>query len=146
VIVGLSEESEVGRVSFLRGRKAMDIIEEWQTQWKHTHFTAGKTVKNFTKLPVRLVGTKFQTDVWREIMHIARGKVASYSEVARRIKKPGAARAVGTACGSNILAYIVPCHRVVSANGIGGYGPGGLDTKRALLAAEGVTHYAIKGH
>lgn len=69
---------------------------------------------------------------------VAYGKVVSYQDLADRVKEPGAARAVGTAMGANPLPVVVPCHRVVaSGGGIGGFG-GGLDTKRALLALEGV--------
>ncbi len=59
-------------------------------------------------------------------------------EVAAVVGRPGAARAVGTACGRNCFPLIVPCHRVVGMNGIGGYGYGGLEIKRELLRREGV--------
>jgi methylated-DNA-[protein]-cysteine S-methyltransferase len=66
------------------------------------------------------------------------GTTISYAELARRVDKPGAARAVGQANGANPLAIILPCHRVVAADGgLGGYG-GGVDVKRALLRLEGV--------
>lgn len=139
VVVGLNEKGEVCRVSFLRKRKAAEIVEEWQARWQRTTFVAGGEVKDFMKLPVLLIGTEFQAHAWREMMRIPRGQVASYGEIAQRIGAPRASRAVGAACGINCLAYIVPCHRVVSSGGIGGYGPAGLGTKKELLKLEGIT-------
>ncbi|MEV5594338.1 methylated-DNA--[protein]-cysteine S-methyltransferase [Streptomyces sp. NPDC052496] len=70
--------------------------------------------------------------------HVAYGTVVGYQDLADRVGEPGAARAVGAAMGSNPLPVVVPCHRVVSSDGgIGGFG-GGLETKRQLLALEGV--------
>ena len=82
-------------------------------------------------------GTAFQQQVWNELKRIRAGTVLSYGEVARRIGRPQAARAVGAACGANPLAIIIPCHRVVgSGGGLGGFG-GGLGLKKQLLKAEG---------
>lgn len=83
-------------------------------------------------------GTEFQRVVWGEIAKIPWGEVRSYQEIAMAIGRPFAMRAVGTACGKNRNPVIIPCHRVVSAHGIGGYGYGGLDIKRELLRREGV--------
>lgn len=81
----------------------------------------------------------FRRAVWLACAEIPRGEVRTYGWIARRIGKPGAARAVGAALGANPFAPIVPCHRVVrSDGGLGGYsGRGGLATKRRLLAKEG---------
>ena len=85
-----------------------------------------------------LQGTPFQLMVWSALRKIPLGKVATYAEVARKIGKPRAARAVGQACGSNQVVLFVPCHRVVAAQGkLGGFG-GGLRLKEALLRHEGV--------
>lgn len=82
-------------------------------------------------------GTAFQQSVWRALLDIAQGETMSYSEVSRRIGKPAAVRAVGGAVGRNPVSIIVPCHRVMGANGsLTGYG-GGLDRKTALLRLEG---------
>ena len=87
-------------------------------------------------LPLDVRGTAFQLQVWRELVCIPRGETRSYQEVAEAVGKPRAARAVGNACGSNPVAIIVPCHRVVASDGgLGGYG-WGLDRKRLLLANE----------
>jgi O-6-methylguanine DNA methyltransferase len=81
-------------------------------------------------------GTPFQLAVWRELAAIAYGETRSYAEVARAIGKPRAVRAVGAANGANPLALVVPCHRVIAADGsLGGYG-GGLELKARLLAME----------
>jgi methylated-DNA-[protein]-cysteine S-methyltransferase len=74
------------------------------------------------------------------LRRIATGRTKSYSEVASVIGKPGAARAVGGACGANPIPVLVPCHRVLAANRrLGGFS-GGLDWKRKLLAREGVQY------
>ncbi len=83
-------------------------------------------------------GTAFQRAVWREVSTIPYGDTATYEQVARRIGRPGAARAVGQAVGCNPIPLLIPCHRVLASNGIGGFG-GGLPLKRALLKAEGVS-------
>ncbi|HEX7190985.1 MAG TPA: methylated-DNA--[protein]-cysteine S-methyltransferase [Thermoanaerobaculia bacterium] len=81
-------------------------------------------------------GTQFQLAVWNELQRIAYGRTISYSELARRIARPNAVRAVGAANGANPIPIIIPCHRVIGANGtLTGYG-GGLHIKRALLALE----------
>jgi len=83
-------------------------------------------------------GTAFQRRVWSAMLKIACGKTQSYGEIARHIGKPKAVRAVGGACGANPIPVLVPCHRVLAANGkIGGFS-GGLAWKRTLLAREGV--------
>lgn len=82
-------------------------------------------------------GTPFQREVWRALRGIAPGATTSYGEIARRIGRPAAVRAVGAAVGRNPLAIVVPCHRVVGSDGsLTGYA-GGLERKRALLALEG---------
>ena len=88
-------------------------------------------------VPMELDGTPFQREVWAELSRIPYGETISYGELARRVGRPSAPRAVGQANGRNPIPIIVPCHRVLASNGIGGYG-GGLKVKRALLAVEGV--------
>jgi methylated-DNA-[protein]-cysteine S-methyltransferase len=87
-------------------------------------------------LSLDLQGTPFQQQVWAALCEIPYGRTASYGEIARRIGKPNAFRAVGMANGRNPVGIIVPCHRVIGASGtLVGYG-GGLDRKRALLDLE----------
>jgi AraC family transcriptional regulator, regulatory protein of adaptative response / methylated-DNA-[protein]-cysteine methyltransferase len=87
-------------------------------------------------LPLDIRGTAFQRRVWEELCRIPAGRMASYGEVARRIGKPGSARAVARACASNPLALAVPCHRVVRSDGDPGGYRWGVERKRALLKRE----------
>ena len=86
-------------------------------------------------------GTAFQKKVWSEIDKIARGEVVTYSQIAKNIGHPKAARAVANACGANPNPIIVPCHRVIRSDGeLGGYsGPGGIRQKKELLENEGIS-------
>jgi methylated-DNA-[protein]-cysteine S-methyltransferase len=88
-------------------------------------------------LPVEPDGTEFQRRVWQALRTIPYGKTASYGEIAASLGlKPGASRAVGTANGANPIPIVVPCHRVIGADGsLTGYG-GGLDRKQMLLQLE----------
>ncbi len=99
-----------------------------------TGYFAGE-LREFTT-PVRTAGTDFQKRVWRELQRIPYGETISYLELARRVDRPKAFRAVAQANGANQLAVIIPCHRVINANGrIGGYG-GGVPRKEDLLRLE----------
>src|SRR3954470_21090114 len=87
-------------------------------------------------LPLAAEGTVFQTEVWKELCNIPYGQTISYAELARRIGRPTASRAVGHCNARNPISIIVPCHRVIGADSsLTGYA-GGLDRKRALLAHE----------
>ncbi len=82
-------------------------------------------------------GTAFQRQVWQALREIPRGQTRSYGQIARQIGRPDASRAVGAACGANPVPLLVPCHRVVAANGkLGGFS-GGAGWKPRLLHAEG---------
>jgi methylated-DNA-[protein]-cysteine S-methyltransferase len=88
------------------------------------------------KLPVKTGGTPFQREVWRALREIPCGRTVSYGELAKSIGRPAAVRAVGLANGSNPIGVVVPCHRVIGADGsLTGYG-GGLERKRWLLQHE----------
>jgi methylated-DNA-[protein]-cysteine S-methyltransferase len=87
-------------------------------------------------MPLSMAGGAFEQRVWDELLAIPYGETASYGEIAARVGNPAAARAVGLANGRNPIAVIVPCHRVIGADGsLTGYG-GGLERKRLLLDLE----------
>ena len=87
-------------------------------------------------LPLDIRGTAFQRSVWDQLRTIPRGETRSYTEIARRIGRPRAIRAVGTANGANPVAIVIPCHRALRASGhLGGY-RWGLERKRRLLELE----------
>jgi len=89
-------------------------------------------------LPLAPEGTPFQQAVWKELLRIPFGQTRSYGDVAKRLGRPTLTRAVGAANGANPIPIIIPCHRVIGADGsLTGYG-GGLEIKSKLLAHEGV--------
>jgi methylated-DNA-[protein]-cysteine S-methyltransferase len=96
------------------------------------------------RLPVETAGTPFQREVWRELRNIQCGTTISYAELAQRIGRPSAVRAVGLANGSNPVPIVVPCHRVIGSDGsLTGYG-GGIERKRWLLQHEKCTGLATQ--
>lgn len=100
-------------------------------------YLSGKPV-SFHKYKVHFSGTDFQKEVWHVLSKIPYGRTLTYKQVAEKIGKPWASRAVGGACGANELPIIVPCHRVIASSGsLGGFS-GGLKLKRFLLRLEGV--------
>jgi O-6-methylguanine DNA methyltransferase len=98
---------------------------------------AGRTARELPPLDLSS-GTEFQQRVWGALRRIASGRTLSYGEVAVKVGKPRATRAVGGACGANPIPVLVPCHRVLAAHqALGGFSSG-LDWKRKLLAREGI--------
>jgi O-6-methylguanine DNA methyltransferase len=139
---GLAELSfpKAGRASSLAAKK--EIVPARICAWHRAteaalkSILAGRMPKKFP--PLDPAGTDFQKAVWNALRKISPGKTSSYGEIARTIGKPKAVRAVGGACGANPVPVLIPCHRVLAADGkIGGFS-GGLAWKRALLAREGV--------
>ena len=134
-------------LSFTRGRQKATSLSKWtqndrdavlrETARQLDQYFAGK--RKLFELPLDPPGTQFQRRVWRKLVAIPYGKTLSYSELARRVGKPEAFRAVGAANGQNPISVIIPCHRVLGKNGdLTGYG-GGLPLKRRLLELEGCT-------
>lgn len=124
------------------GRKPMTIGREWQhdpgaladPRRQLEQYFAGERTSFDLQLIMR--GSPFQRRVWRALQDIPFGETISYGEIAGRIGEPSAPRAVGWANGSNPISVIVPCHRVIGANGsLTGYG-GGIERKRTLLDLE----------
>ena len=105
--------------------------------WVEGALQAIDTPQAAPELPIDVHGTAFQEAVWQELRKIPLGETRSYADIAKAVGDPNATRAVGTANGSNPIAVLVPCHRVIRSDGtLGGYA-GGLDRKKKLLAAEG---------
>lgn len=114
-----------------RDQKATPLLKEAKRQLD-AYFDG--TLEKFD-LPLKVEGTTFQKQVWREMLKIPAGRTRTYGDIAKRLS--ASAQSVGTACGRNRLPIIIPCHRVVGASGLGGYsGAGGVETKIALLELE----------
>src|SRR5215469_598341 len=97
-------------------------------------------IRALEKVPVATVGTGFQRKVWAALQRIPAGETRSYGQLAAEIGEPDAARAVGLANGQNPIAIVIPCHRVIGADGsLTGFG-GGLPRKRWLLTHEGAAY------
>ena len=107
-------------------------------RWQLEEYFAG--VRQNFDLPLDPGGTDFQRRVWRALLDIPYGKAISYKELARRVDRPKGFQAVGQANGKNPLPILIPCHRVIAADGsLGGYSAG-LDRKRFLLDLEGIQY------
>jgi methylated-DNA-[protein]-cysteine S-methyltransferase len=124
------------------GRTAIDVGAGWQyadgpfdeVRAQLADYFAGR--RTTFDLPLAMTGSPFQRRVWRALQQIPYGETTSYGEIARRVGVPSDPRAVGVANGQNPVAVIVPCHRVIGADGsLTGYG-GGLERKRLLLELE----------
>lgn len=136
------DETALSLVSFPQGAKRREPEPEWiysekpfaAARQQLTEYFEGQR-KSFD-LPLRPDGTEFQLDVLRELQKIPYGTTVSYRDIAERIGRPKAVRAVGAANGRNPLPIIIPCHRVIGSSGdLTGFG-GGLATKEALLRLE----------
>lgn len=93
-------------------------------------------IKSKKKIPMTLIGTPFQHKVWKELLKVPEGKKISYGDLAKKIGKPLASRAVGGALNKNKIAWLVPCHRIVASNGaLNGYRYG-LKIKQKILENE----------
>lgn len=130
---------------YFRGQKHFPERREWQRDSRHPvlrkarrelmEYFAGKRARFEVALDPQ--GTDFQRSVWKQIAKVGFGRTLTYGELAKRAGHPGSARAAGAATGRNPIGIIVPCHRILGANGsLTGYA-GGLARKRALLRLEG---------
>jgi len=136
------DETGLQRVAFAEGGKALQPESDWREDARPLRQAVAQLNAYFAgdlrtfDLPLRMEGTPFQLAVWRALRDIPYGETASYGEIARRVGTPQGSRAVGLANGSNPIAIVVPCHRVIGSNGkLTGYG-GGLNNKETLLALE----------
>ncbi|RPJ71687.1 MAG: methylated-DNA--[protein]-cysteine S-methyltransferase [Acidobacteria bacterium] len=124
-----------------RGTEA-DRVVELTASWLEIYFRTGRDPEQAVTLS--LAGTPFEQEVWALLRTIAAGETRSYAWVARELRRPDAARAVGAAVGANPVSLLVPCHRVVGTNGsLTGYG-GGMDRKQWLLRHEGAPGIAAE--
>jgi methylated-DNA-[protein]-cysteine S-methyltransferase len=122
--IDLNGSARRGPESNLERRVARELVE----------YLAG--ARREFDFPIDLHGTPFEMEVWTALQNIPYGSTVTYGELATRLGRPGAARAVGSANGRNPIPIVVPCHRVIAAGGkLGGYG-GGLTLKRQLLDLE----------
>ena len=145
----VDEAGALVRTQFVRGRYALSIEQELQRAGYQLEQDPARTARareqlleyhhgerRIFDLPLALGGTDWQRRVWVALGDIPFGQTLSYGALAARLGRPQAARAVGHANGSNPLPLVVPCHRLIGANGsLTGYG-GGLDIKERLLAHE----------
>ncbi len=136
-------------LSFAAPGERAGVLERLRKDWSRATLvedlegTAGMVERIFAEEPraqapltLYLRGTNFQVKVWEALIRIPPGSVTTYGEVARIVGRPGASRAVGTAVGSNPVAFVIPCHRVIRrSGGIGGY-RWGVERKRLILAWE----------
>jgi len=126
------------------GRKPAKVAPGWERQpdaftevrTQVSEYFAGQ--RTTFELPLEPIGTLFQLQVWQALQEIPYGETVSYAELARRIGRPSAPRAVGAANGSNPLSIIVPCHRLIGTNGSPTGYAGGMERKRLLLDLEAV--------
>lgn len=150
-MVAIADDKKLYLLEFNNRHNLEDEIEQFKLKTK-SNLIAGKnkileliedelnqyfegTLKQF-KTPIHYSGTSFQQIVWKELQNIPYGETRSYADIAKAIGKPLAFRAVGNANGSNQLAVIVPCHRVINSNGdFCGYAAG-INIKKALLNLE----------
>jgi AraC family transcriptional regulator, regulatory protein of adaptative response / methylated-DNA-[protein]-cysteine methyltransferase len=117
-------------------RAAIDADPQAHRDWVDAIVRTVRGLPGDRDLPLDVRGTAFQWRVWRALQQIPRGQTRSYSDVARAIGQPSAARAVARACASNPVCLVVPCHRVVARDGrVGGY-RWGAERKAKLLARE----------
>ncbi|MCU4339071.1 methylated-DNA--[protein]-cysteine S-methyltransferase [Acinetobacter dispersus] len=121
-----------------------EFIEQVDTFQQSALALFQKDQPQLAEIKLHLKGTEFQLKVWQSLLKIPMGQLSTYGELAKAIEHPKAARAVGTAIGSNPVAFLIPCHRVIQSTGaFGGYEWGTL-RKTALIGWEGVqTHVAI---
>jgi len=136
------DERGLRLLSYASGHAPVHVGQTWHASENPFREAARQLTAYFHRelrcfdLPLRLVGTEFQIAVWNALLSIPYGSTMSYGELARRIGRPSAVRAVGGANHANPVAIVVPCHRVIGASGkLVGYG-GGLEIKDKLLALE----------
>jgi AraC family transcriptional regulator of adaptative response/methylated-DNA-[protein]-cysteine methyltransferase len=100
----------------------------------------GQAAREAGPLRLFLSGTPFQLKVWEALLRIPPGALVAYDDIARQIRQPGSARAVGGAVGANLISYLIPCHRVIQSSGSFGNYRWGAERKRLIIGVEGALH------
>lgn len=144
----VATERGLARLAFLDGKRLDEVLAEARSDWPLSRFVEDSAVTRpyaeaafggrRPAAPLKLLakGTPFQIQVWRALMRIPDGATVTYGDLAAEIGRPGAARAVGSACRNNRIGVLIPCHRVIRDTGaLGGY-RWGLERKQAVLAWE----------
>jgi len=141
------EQGHLTNVCMYQQKRTVDVQPEWISNARPFHAITKQFDEYFRgkrrqfEVPLRFSGTEFQRSVWNELLKIPYGATTTYGELAKRIGNPKAVRAVGLANGQNPIPIIVPCHRVIGANGkLTGFG-GGLQNKALLLRIERVDSF-----
>lgn len=120
--LGFSDDEELAFQDVVRRFPNADFIQQTDELQQNGLKFFSQDWSNMAKVNLHINGTDFQFKVWEALLKIPMGTLSSYGQIAERIQKPKAARAIGTAIGSNPIAFLIPCHRVVQASGgIGGY-------------------------
>jgi methylated-DNA-[protein]-cysteine S-methyltransferase len=150
-VIAIADAEGIISIDFIKAKYAKRIERDWVEDATDPvlgrcfdqlrEYFAGK--RREFDLPLSPHGTPFQERVWQEIARVPYGETISYGELARRAGAPGQARAAGAATGRNPVAVVVPCHRIVGADGsLTGYA-GGLERKQGLLELEGVLQRSL---
>lgn len=138
----IADEDAIVEIQFAQEHKSLGDAKQQETPLLHEakrqleEYFAGQRAS--FSLPLNPQGTEFQKKVWQQLEAIPYGEIRSYGQIAAAVGNPKACRAVGGANHNNPIAIVIPCHRVIGANGkLTGYG-GGLDIKEKLLKLEGI--------
>ncbi|RJG13457.1 methylated-DNA--[protein]-cysteine S-methyltransferase [Pseudomonas cavernicola] len=139
----LAGDDEGLRLLHMNAAQPWELAQDWQAAAQQLDDACRQLDEYFAgqrqqfQLRLAPAGTPFQREVWRALLEIPFGRTCSYADLAQRIARPKAVRAVGTANGANPIAVVIPCHRVIGSNGtLTGYA-GGLERKQLLLQLEG---------
>lgn len=147
----------ISNLAFVQRGNRSKIVRELRKQWHHAQIREDpsatrpyadrlfKAREGDAPLPLSIKGTNFQIKVWQALLNIPRGAVASYENVAGKIDKPDAVRAVANAVANNPIAYLIPCHRVIRKTGITGKYRWGSVRKKAILAWEAGREMRLPG-
>lgn len=142
MVIAVMNDDELIQVEFQSGQRPCVIEDDWRRDhvrlspaiWQLAEYFAG--IRREFSIPFTLRGTEFQELVWSELLRIPYGQTVTYAELAERIGRPKSARAIGAANARNPLTILVPCHRVIGADGsLTGYAAG-VDIKAGLLELE----------